>query len=254
MSTYPLALSLARARACYHDRMTVAAQGSSGAGRPLKFQNAKHLRKRIEAYFRECDRQEDTRVFAHAGELLQEIPEIQKGKRVLKKRIVCSKCLQDLWQPGCILVSGELKLRKPYTVTGLAVWLDTSRQTLLNYECRPEFFDTIKRAKQRIESYAEEKLYDKDYPTKGVIFSLSNNHERWAERIETTVQDDRDPVRDLAEALFAAAGKSPDATADAPAHPDAAAEGSVPPGSEPALSAVHGEGNGAAALSVPAAG
>src|SRR4051812_45859620 len=85
----------------YHPGMTSqkpAELDGRGVGRPLKFDNPKHLRKRIEAYFKECDREEDTRVFSHTGELLQEIPAIEKGKRVLRKRIVCPKCFNDLWE------------------------------------------------------------------------------------------------------------------------------------------------------------
>jgi len=41
------------------------------------------------------------------------------------------------------------------TITGLAIALNTSRETLMNYEHRDEFFDTIKKAKDRIE-YAYE--------------------------------------------------------------------------------------------------
>jgi hypothetical protein len=37
------------------------------------------------------------------------------------------------------------------TITGLALALDTSRETLSNYENKDEFFDTIKKAKDRIE-------------------------------------------------------------------------------------------------------
>lgn len=37
------------------------------------------------------------------------------------------------------------------TITGLAIHLATSRETLCNYENRDEFFDTIKNAKDRIE-------------------------------------------------------------------------------------------------------
>ena len=86
---------------------------------------------------------------------------------------------------GCTLVSGELKLKKPYTTTGLAVWLDTSRLTLLNYEIRPEFFNTIKRRSSGSRITARSSSYDKNVPTKGVTFSLSNNHQGWAEKIET---------------------------------------------------------------------
>src|SRR4051794_39387080 len=123
---------------CYDARMPEAPQESASVGRPLKFKSVLELKLHVEAYFRECDREEDTRVFAHGPELLQEIPEIRKDKRVLRMRIVCSKCFQDLWTPGCTLIKGEEKRKRPYTVTGLAVWLDTSRQVLLDYECRPE--------------------------------------------------------------------------------------------------------------------
>ncbi len=37
------------------------------------------------------------------------------------------------------------------TITGLALHLDTSRETLMNYEERDDFFDTIKKAKDKIE-------------------------------------------------------------------------------------------------------
>ena len=37
------------------------------------------------------------------------------------------------------------------TITGLALHLDTSRETLCNYELKDEFFDTIKKAKLRVE-------------------------------------------------------------------------------------------------------
>jgi len=37
------------------------------------------------------------------------------------------------------------------TITGLAVHLDTSRETLCNYEANDQFFDTIKKAKDKIE-------------------------------------------------------------------------------------------------------
>lgn len=75
------------------------------------------------------------------------------------------------------------KTGEPLTITGLAIALDTYRQTLMNYEEKDEFFDTIKKAKQRIENFAEKKLYDKDVPTTGVIFNLKNNY-GWVDRQE----------------------------------------------------------------------
>lgn len=65
---------------------------------------------------------------------------------------------------------------RPYTLSGLAVYLDTTRQTLLNYEEKLEFHEIISRAKERILNYKEELLLSKEAPTSGVIFDLKNNH------------------------------------------------------------------------------
>lgn len=71
---------------------------------------------------------------------------------------------------------------KPLTITGLALALGfTSRQALLNYEGKEEFVDTIKRAKAKVEQYAEERLFDKD-GVNGAKFNLSNNFKGWSER------------------------------------------------------------------------
>src|SRR5688572_18143814 len=104
-------------------------------GRPLKFATVDELEKKVEAYFKECDREEDSRVFSHAVDKKVEWREINDaGVEITKSQIVCTQCGKKLNTKGCTVVSGALKLRKPYTVTGLAVWLDTSRRTLLDYE------------------------------------------------------------------------------------------------------------------------
>lgn len=72
---------------------------------------------------------------------------------------------------------------KPFTVSGLADALDMSRQSLLNYSEKEEFFDTIMRAKRKCEVYAEEMLFDKN-STNGAKFSLANNFEGWKEKQE----------------------------------------------------------------------
>lgn len=64
---------------------------------------------------------------------------------------------------------------EPYTVTGLARSLNMSRQDLLNYGKKNEFFDTIKKAKWKIEEYLEKRLI-KDSSTTGIIFNLKNNY------------------------------------------------------------------------------
>lgn len=85
----------------------------------------------------------------------------------------------------------------PLTVTGLALALGfTSRQTVLNYEGKPQFMDTIKTAKLMIEHYNEKKLYDKNTPTAGVIFNLANNYKRQNKQtIDTNVRE-MDPLKE----------------------------------------------------------
>ena len=71
---------------------------------------------------------------------------------------------------------------KPYTVTGLALYLDCDRDTLLNYEKKEAYFGTIKKAKLRIHNYAEESLWTARNTT-GVIFNLKNNWD-WKDKTE----------------------------------------------------------------------
>ena len=73
--------------------------------------------------------------------------------------------------------------KKPYTVSGLAYSLGTTRRTLLDYEEKDEFSHTIKSAKAKIEMFNEELLYSKDVSTTGVIFNLKNNY-NWKDKQE----------------------------------------------------------------------
>ena len=120
--------------------------------RPLKYKTVAELEKAIEKYFLDC-----------AGrELLDD-----EGKPVVYK--------------GVPVIIG----RRPPTVTGLAYALGfKSRQALLNYQGKEKFNDTITRAKLRIESYTEERLFDKD-GVNGAKFSLINNFKGWSERPDT---------------------------------------------------------------------
>ncbi len=99
-------------------------------GRPLKFKTVADLQKKIEAYFKACD----------------------------KKQI-------------------------PLTITGLAIALNTSRQTLVNYEEKEEFFDTIKKAKSIIENHIETMALTGKYVPVISIFNLKNNF-GWKDKTE----------------------------------------------------------------------
>lgn len=73
---------------------------------------------------------------------------------------------------------------RPYTMTGLALALGfNSRTSLLNYQEKDRFMNTITHAKAKVEQYAEERLFDKD-GANGAKFSLANNFQGWKEKKE----------------------------------------------------------------------
>ena len=62
--------------------------------------------------------------------------------------------------------------KEEWTITWLAVYLDTSRETLINYQGKETYFDTIKKAKDMVEMW-----YEIDLKKKGntwTIFALKN--------------------------------------------------------------------------------
>lgn len=79
------------------------------------------------------------------------------------------------------------------TVTRLALQLDTTRETLMDYESKDEYSDAIKKAKLRIEANVEEALFNKDAPVVGVIFNLKNNY-GWVDKSERDVTSGGKPI------------------------------------------------------------
>lgn len=73
---------------------------------------------------------------------------------------------------------------RPYTITGLALYLDMDRKSLLRYEkdYEDEFCHAITRAKQRVQEFVECCLFKKGIAN-GVIFNLKNNF-GWQDRQE----------------------------------------------------------------------
>lgn len=111
---------------------------------------------------------------AHAGWR----PLLFKTKEDLQEKI-------NAYFASCYRFNEETNINeciRPLTISGLAVELETGRQTLINYWESEEFFDTIKKAKQRIESWTEEQLYRNTQVT-GVIFNLKNNYD-WKDKQE----------------------------------------------------------------------
>ena len=77
---------------------------------------------------------------------------------------------------------------KPFLITGLALALDTDRITLIRYaegtydEKDAEFSNAIKRAKLRVENYAESRIYAEKQNPAGAIFALKNYG--WTDKIQ----------------------------------------------------------------------
>jgi len=110
-------------------------------GRPRKYETVEAMEERIEAYFAKCD---------------ERVVRMVVGDKSYKE-------LVDVPRP------------ETYTVQGLSVFLDLSREGLLEYEEREEFSDTIKRAKAIIEENKVTHLLDGDGYGPGRIFDLKNN-------------------------------------------------------------------------------
>jgi hypothetical protein len=67
------------------------------------------------------------------------------------------------------------------TMSGLAYALGIDRKTLHNYTNNDEFFPSLKKAKARVETALEQRLYAAN--PAGVIFNLKNNYS-WTDKQE----------------------------------------------------------------------
>ena len=81
---------------------------------------------------------------------------------------------------------------EPITVSGLAYALEMTTVSLRNYEVKPEFLSTVKRAKQRVEMALERRL-DAASPT-GAIFNLKNNF-GWKDQQDHTLSGGDKPLQ-----------------------------------------------------------
>lgn len=149
-------------------------------GRPLKFTTVTELKLKINEYFDRCDPHTEMR-------------------RVIDGH---GKEGNALWVEREVLTTGV-----PYTITGLARALKTSRETLLDYEsgkyddkaddvdsAGDRFSDVIKDAKLRVQQNAEEFLMS-GAPATGAIFWLKNNA-GWRDRqeVDHTTKDQPIPL------------------------------------------------------------
>lgn len=82
---------------------------------------------------------------------------------------------------------------KPPTITGLAVFLDTTRETLSDYKKDDEFSDSLKRAKGKCENWVEENAMLGKANATFSIFNLKNNY-GWKDRQETDITTQGDKI------------------------------------------------------------
>lgn len=115
-------------------------------GRPPKYETDDELQAVVEAYFDKCD----------------------------------SNTRQEVMWNGKTSELVDIKDPLPYTMSGLAVAIGMTRQSLLNYSKKAEFFVTIKDAKGRVEADMERRLIKGGSPV-GAIFALKNNFS-WQDR------------------------------------------------------------------------
>ena len=119
-------------------------------GRPCKFGDLAELQSAIDAYFDSC--------YAN----------------VIVKDKDGHACIDEDGN-----ITREMQQVEPFTITGLALALDTSREVLMDIETQTsagyskEFSDTIKRAKLRCQQFAESHMFTARNPA-GAIFALKN--------------------------------------------------------------------------------
>lgn len=75
---------------------------------------------------------------------------------------------------------------RPYTLTGLAVFLDVDREVIYYASDKEEYYNTIKRAKDKILLHNEENLTRGKYNVTFGIFSLKNNF-GWSDKQDINV-------------------------------------------------------------------
>jgi len=147
-------------------------------GRPLKFESVKELQLKIDAYFDECDPHPELKVSYEYSQIT-----------VTKKRKDGTE-YESLEDDRSVKPTSKeewvVSYQKHYTITGLANFLNTSRETLINYEKRDEFFDTIKAAKDRVEEQWENLLIGSN--ATGPIFNLKNNY-GWRDKTEQEISN-----------------------------------------------------------------
>lgn len=126
-------------------------------GRPPKFKSVKEIQVAIDNYFFNCDN--------------RKIEQLDKLGRIV-----------------------EVKVKAPYTMSGLANSLNISRETLCDYRKNKgdEFSEAITCARAKVQEDIENRLME-TRNEKGAIFNLINNF-GWKQKTETDLTSKGDKI------------------------------------------------------------
>ena len=78
-----------------------------------------------------------------------------------------------------------------YTITGLAMALDTDRATLVRYSAKDEFYNTIKKAKQKVEQQMVSRALKGEYNSAVSIFLMKNNF-GYTDKVDVRIDNEED--------------------------------------------------------------
>lgn len=136
---------------------------SAKAGRPLKFETPAELENKIQEYFETCDAGEDVESVSKRGELI-------KYRRQI-----------------------------PYTVEGLSLHLDCTRETLNQYGKQPGYSDLISRARRKIyDSWLKRGLVGEYNPRIVALCLAAHNEEyRVNQQHDIVVKSTEDRLRQI---------------------------------------------------------
>ena len=140
------------------------------AGRPLKFTTVEDLEVKIADYFASC--------WEEVWQ--QKLMPGQHKVAIIDRKMEWVQVFDRVGNP-------VLRQIRPYTITGLAVALDTSRRTLLDYEEKTEYTHAIKKAKDICEQFLEEGMIKGTINAIPGIFNAKNNY-GWKDKHEVGIE------------------------------------------------------------------
>ena len=120
------------------------------------------------------------------------------SKKIDKYFLMCDERMVDVVSKLGTVV--KVNKQRPYTVSGLCLYLELDRSNLLRYQNREEFCNTITRAKMKIENDVSEGALDGRYDGRVAQFNLKNNFSNaWRDKKEIDVAASVTIIDDISE-------------------------------------------------------